>query len=199
MIKPLVLASSSPYRQALLERLNLPFSSFTPNIDESQLANESAIALVRRLAETKARAAVSHYPTALIIGSDQVALLDDMILTKPHNHANAVKQLELISGKQIDFLTGLCLLNAETKRVQLEVVRFGVKFRPLNAAQIESYLQHDKPYNCAGSFKSEGLGIALLERMVGNDHSAVIGLPLISLVKMLAAENIDVLMPYVSI
>lgn len=189
----LVLASSSPYRKSVLGRLHLPFDTFSPQVDETQLSNESATDLVQRLSELKARAAQTLYPQALVIGSDQVAVIDDMILTKPHTHDNAVKQLSMVSGKQVDFLTGLCLLNTETRKAQIDIVRFGVKFRTLTQEQIEHYLQHDKPYNCSGSFKSEGLGIALLERMIGSDPTAVIGLPLIRLVHMLEAEGLNVL------
>ncbi|MCV6637930.1 Maf family protein [Candidatus Albibeggiatoa sp. nov. NOAA] len=189
----LVLASSSPYRKSVLERLHLPFDTFSPQVDETQLVNESATDLVQRLAELKARAAQTLFPQALVIGSDQVAVLGEMILTKPHTHDNAVNQLSAMSGKQVDFLTGLCLLNTETRKVQVDIVRFGVKFRELTKDQIENYLQHDKPYNCSGSFKSEGLGIALLERMIGSDPTAVIGLPLIRLVHMLEAEGVNVL------
>jgi septum formation protein len=192
----LVLASSSPYRKTVLSRLHLPFDTFSPQVDETQLPNESAMNLVQRLAELKAKAAQSVYSKALIIGSDQVAVIGEMILTKPHNHDNAVKQLSAMSGKQVDFLTGLCLLNTETHRIQVDIVRFGVKFRELSIDQIENYLQHDKPYNCSGSFKSEGLGIALLERMIGSDPTAVIGLPLIRLVHMLEAEGVNVLNPH---
>ena len=191
--RQLVLASSSPYRKSVLGRLHMPFDTFSPQVDESSLPNESATDLVQRLAELKAHAAQNLYPQALVIGSDQVAVIDDMILTKPHTHDNAVKQLTMVSGKQVDFLTGLCLLNTETRKVQVDIVRFGVKFRQLTADQIENYLQHDKPYNCSGSFKSEGLGIALLERMIGSDPTAVIGLPLIRLVHMLEAEGVNVL------
>ncbi|MEK7990682.1 MAG: Maf family protein [Thiotrichaceae bacterium] len=189
----LILASSSPYRKTVLSRLHLPFDTFSPQVDETQLPNESATNLVQRLAELKARAAQTLYPNALVIGSDQVAVIGEMILTKPHHHDNAVKQLSAMSGKQVDFLTGLCLLNTETRKIQVDIVRFGVKFRQLSPDQIENYLQHDKPYNCSGSFKSEGLGIALLERMIGSDPTAVIGLPLIRLVHMLEAEGVNVL------
>ncbi|WP_353572577.1 Maf family protein [Candidatus Albibeggiatoa sp. nov. BB20] len=191
--RQLVLASSSPYRKSVLGRLHVPFDTFSPQVDETQLVNESATDLVQRLAELKARAAQTLYPQALVIGSDQVAVIGEMILTKPHNHDNAVKQLSAMSGKQVDFLTGLCLLNTETRKAQVDIVRFGVKFRVLTTDQIEHYLQHDKPYNCSGSFKSEGLGIALLERMIGSDPTAVIGLPLIRLVHMLEAEGVSVL------
>lgn len=190
---PLILASSSPFRKIILQRLHLPFETFSPNIDESVLDNESASELTLRLAEQKARAGESHYPQALIIGSDQVAVVDQTVLNKPKTHENAVTQLRLVSGKQVDFLTGLCLFNSKSGHIQTDIVRFSVKFRTLTSEQIENYLQCEKPYNCAGSFKSEGLGIVLLERMIGSDPTAVIGLPLIRLVEMLENEGILVI------
>ncbi len=189
----LILASTSPFRKSVLERLHIPFKSFAPNIDESPLPNEVPTKLVKRLAELKAQAAQSAYPQALIIGSDQVAVIDDKILGKPGNHEQAIKQLTFASGKQVDFLTGLCLLNTNTNKAQTDIVRFSVKFRHLSLSQIENYLQKDKPYNCSGSFKSEGLGIALLDEMLGNDPTAIIGLPLIRLVRMLEAEGVSVI------
>ena len=189
----LILASTSPFRKSVLERLHIPFKSFAPNIDESQLPNEVPTKLVKRLAELKAQAAQSAYPQALIIGSDQVAVIDDKILGKPGNHEQAIEQLTFASGKQVDFLTGLCLLNTNTNKAQTDIVRFSVKFRQLSLSQIENYLHKDKPYNCSGSFKSEGLGIALLDEMLGNDPTAIIGLPLIRLVRMLEAEGMSVI------
>ena len=189
----LVLASTSPYRRTLLERLGLPFETAAPNADESPLENETPSAIVTRLAEAKARAVASQFTDALIIGSDQVAVLDKQILGKPGNHENAVRQLQAASGQRVDFLTGLCLLNTQTQHCHVEVVPFSVVFRPLSDAQIEQYLLKDKPYNCAGSFKSEGLGISLFEKMEGDDPNALIGLPLIALITMLAREGIDVL------
>ncbi len=189
----LILASTSPFRKSVLERLHIPFKSFAPNIDESQLPNEVPTKLVKRLAKLKAQAAQSAYPQALIIGSDQVAVIDDKILGKPGNHEQAIKQLTFASGKQVDFLTGLSLLNTNTNKAQTDIVRFSVKFRQLSLSQIENYLQKDKPYNCSGSFKSEGLGIALLDEMLGNDPTAIIGLPLIRLVRMLEAEGVSVI------
>lgn len=190
---PLVLASTSPYRKSVLGRLLIPFETFAPQVDESPLPNESPTALVTRLAELKARSALSNYPRALIIGSDQMVVIGDTILGKPGNHEQAVKQLTLASGKQVDFLTGLCLLNTDTNQTQVDVVRFGTKFRHLSLEQIENYLHREKPYNCSGSFKSEGLGIALLSQMVGSDPTTIIGLPLIRLVKMLEAEGVTVI------
>lgn len=189
----LVLASTSPFRRELLERLGLPFETAAPDVDESRQGNESPGALVARLAEAKAHACAAQFPDALIIGSDQVAVLDDKILGKPGNHETAVEQLQAASGRQVDFLTGLCLLNTETQKCQVNVVPFSVVFRPLSDEQIENYLQREHPYNCAGSFKSEGLGICLFEKMQGDDPNALIGLPLIELTTMLATEGMDVL------
>lgn len=186
---PIILASTSPFRRELLERLNLPFETATPDTDEQPLANESATELVRRLAEAKARA-VGNSQTGLIIGSDQVATCGDEILGKPGTHERARAQLEKLSGQRVVFQTGLCLLNSGTDHVQLEVVPFTVQFRILNSQQIENYLQQDQPYNCAGSFKSEGLGITLFESMEGDDPTALIGLPLIRLTSMLANEGV---------
>ena len=189
----LVLASTSPYRRTLLERLGIPFETAAPDTDESPLENESPSALVARLSEAKARAIAPQFSNALIIGSDQVAVLNEQILGKPGNHENAVQQLQAASGHRVDFLTGLCLLNTQTQHCHVEVVPFSVVFRPLSDAQIEQYLLKDKPYNCAGSFKSEGLGISLFEKMEGDDPNALIGLPLIALITMLAREGVNVL------
>jgi septum formation protein len=173
----------------LLTRLKVPFETFAPHVDEIRKPHESVGALVLRLAELKARAAQPHYPRALVIGADQVATVNDTLLGKPVTHACAVEQLTLLSGKQVDFLTGLCLFNTATNRCQVDSICFSVVFRPLTALQIENYLQKEKPYQCAGAFKSEGLGIVLLERMQGPDPTALIGLPLIRLVQMLEAEG----------
>ena len=181
----------------MLHRLGLPFSVIAPQADETPLPGESARALVARLASVKAHAVVRQRPHpaghALIIGSDQVAVLDGEIIGKPGDHHTAVQQLTKASGKRMEFLTGLCLLNSTTHRMQVDVTPFSVMFRVLSAAQIERYLRHEKPYNCAGSFKSEGLGIALFDKLEGDDPTALIGLPLISLVRMLEQENIHVI------
>ncbi len=189
----LVLASTSPFRKTLLERLGQPFLTASPETDETRRPNEDASALVKRLAEAKASAVTGQFPDALIIGSDQVAVLGDVILGKPGTHEKAVAQLSAASGNEVLFLTGLCLLNAKTGKVQIEVVPFSVKFRTLSHAQIENYLRREQPYHCAGSFKSEGLGIALFETMQGEDPNTLIGLPLIRLINMLANEGLDVL------
>jgi septum formation protein len=188
----LVLASTSPFRKDILSRLPLPFETFAPQVDESPLPTETPAALVTRLAELKARSAQLNYPNALVIGSDQVAVIDQTILGKPGSHEQAILQLLMASGKQVNFLTGLCLFNTQTRQIQLDMVRFSVTFRQLTLSQIENYLRHDKPYHCSGSFKSEGLGIALLEEMNGNDPTALIGLPLIRLIKMLEVEGVSV-------
>jgi len=189
----LVLASTSPFRKALLERLGQPFSTARPDTDETRRPGETANALVERLSEDKARAVAGQFPEALIIGSDQVAVLGDEILGKPGTHEKAMTQLSATSGNEVLFLTGLCLLNAASGRAQVEVVPFTVKFRSLTARQIDTYLRREQPYNCAGSFKSEGLGIALFEAMKGEDPNALVGLPLIRLITMLNNEGVDVL------
>lgn len=189
----LVLASTSAYRKELLTRLDLPFTTAAPEVDETPLPDETPPQLVRRLAELKARAVAARYPGALIIGSDQVAVIDGQILGKPGHHERAVAQLRLASGKRLDFFTGLCLLNTASSSLRVEVVSFGVVFRRLSDQQIENYLRREQPYHCAGSFKSEALGIALCERFDGEDPSALIGLPLIGLVRMLEQENMPVI------
>jgi septum formation protein len=189
----LILASTSPFRRELLERLHIPFETASPETDETRQPNESAEALVKRLAEAKASAVAENHPNSLIIGSDQVAVLDDEILGKPGNHENAVKQLQAARGKEVIFYTGLCLLNSASNNKQVDVVKFSVTFRNLTDEQIEAYLRKEQPYNCAGSFKSEGLGIALFQRLEGDDPNALIGLPLIRLIDMLQQEGVDVL------
>lgn len=188
----LILGSSSIYRQELLQRLQIPFKTVKPKIDESPLSNEAPEATAVRLAEAKARAVAEIYAQALIIGCDQVAVLGDTHLGKPMNHKNAVKQLQLMRGKEVVFYTALSLLNGCTDRIQTCVVPYYVKFRQFSDQQIESYLIKEKPYHCAGSAKSEGLGIALIERMTGDDPNALVGLPLIMLVGMLANEGVDI-------
>jgi MAF protein len=189
----LVLASTSPYRKALLERLQVDFVCDSPHADESVLAGESVTDMVVRLAQCKAEAAATKHPQALIIGSDQSAVLDGKILTKSGNFDNAVKQLQKASGKCVVFQTGLCLLNTETGNTQTACVPYTVVFKPLTQAMIENYLKKEEPYNCAGSFKSEGLGIALFEKFEGEDPNALIGLPLIKLISMLENEGFSVL------
>jgi MAF protein len=188
----LLLASSSPYRRELLSRLRLPFACAAPDIDESHLPDEPACALVKRLAEQKARALAARHPGHLIIGSDQVAVLDDAILGKPHTFDKAFEQLSAASGREVVFLTGLALLNTQTGNCQVDVVPFTVHMRQLDAARIERYLRAEQPYDCAGSFKAEGLGVSLFQRTEGPDATSLVGLPLIRLVDMLLAEGVQV-------
>ncbi len=190
MTPPLILASTSPFRRAILEKLGVPFDVASPETDETALARETPQPLVERLAIAKARAIADQRTEGLIIGSDQVAVNDHVILGKPGNHAAAVKQLQAASGKRITFYTGLCLINAATGHIQSEVVPFHVVFRRLTDSQIENYLQKEQPYNCAGSFKSEALGICLFEKLEGDDPNTLIGLPLIRLVRMLENEGL---------
>ena len=189
----LVLASTSPFRKQLLEKLKLDFITDSPDIDESPLAGESPEQLVARLAEEKAMAVAVRQPDSLIIGSDQVAVIDGKILGKPGGHDKAVAQLKAASGRRVTFLTALCLYNSATGDSQVEVVPFGVVFRDLSETQIENYLRAEQPYNCAGSFKSEAMGIALFEKLEGEDPNTLIGLPLIRLVRMLEAEGVRVI------
>lgn len=187
---PIILGSSSPFRQQLLDRLGLAYSTVSPDVDETGVPGETPAGLVARLAEAKARAvgAIHH---GLIIGSDQVATIDDEILGKPGNHENATAQLSRLSGHRVNFLTGLCLLDTRRHELQVDVVPFQVTFRQLTADTIERYLQAEQPYSCAGSFKSEGLGITLFEEMSGTDPTALIGLPLIRLTGMLAKAGVE--------
>ena len=193
MKQPLILASSSPYRKELLQRLRLDFEVFSPDIDESQLADERPEQTALRLAQLKARKIAETHPEAIVIGCDQVATLDGIQLGKPGDHENAIKQLQMMRGKQVTFHSALCLYNAKTQHIQAEVVPYIVEFRNLSDKQIDNYLSIEKPYNCAGSAKSEGLGIALISAMHGEDPNALIGLPLIKLITMLTAENIHVI------
>jgi 7-methyl-GTP pyrophosphatase len=187
---PIVLASTSPFRRELLSRLALPFEIVSPDIDESRHPHEPPLDMVRRLSEAKARAGAPA-GQALVIGSDQVATVGEDVLGKPGTHERAAAQLRHLSGRSVTFLTGLCLLNTATDEAQVEVIPYHVHFRILGDAQIERYLRHDQPYNCAGSFKSEGLGITLFERMEGDDPTALVGLPLIRLTDMLTRAGID--------
>ena len=189
----LVLASTSRYRQGLLERLGMPFECADPQIGESALAGEAPAATALRLAEAKARAVAVRYPDALVIGSDQVASCDGARLDKPGDHANAVRQLALVSGKTAVFDTAVALLDTRSSRLEARVVPCRVRFRSLSAAQIESYLRLEQPYDCAGSAKAEGLGIALIARMETDDPTSLIGLPLIALSEMLRDAGFDVL------
>ncbi len=187
----LVLASTSSYRRALLERLNLEFVTDTPSVDETPIAGESAEQLVIRLAEAKARDVAARHPHALIIGSDQVACIDKAILGKPGSKTQAVRQLLSASGSCVRFVTGLCVWNSASNSGTTVCEPFTVHFRQLNESQIERYLDIEKPFDCAGSFKSEGLGISLFERLEGDDPNALIGLPLIRLVTLLNREGVS--------
>jgi septum formation protein len=189
----LVLASSSPFRRELLARLLVPFDVVVPDVDETQNPLETPQALVERLAISKAQAVAARCPGALVIGSDQVAVHDGKIVGKPHTHERAVAQLKAASGKVVMLYTGLALVNSASGRIQSEVVPYRVVFRSLSEAQIENYLRKEQPYHCAGSVKSEGLGVALLERFDGEDPATLIGLPLIRLVRMLENEGLTVI------
>jgi septum formation protein len=193
MKQTLILASSSEFRRQLLQKLQIPFTSISPKVDETPLTTERPHETALRLAQEKAKKIGSEYPHALVIGCDQVATLDGEQLGKPGNHQNATKQLQFMRGKEVKFHSALCLYNAVTGNMQTEVVPYLVRFRQLTDEQIESYLSKEQPYQCAGSAKSEGLGVALIERMIGEDPNALIGLPLIKLVTMLQNEGVEVL------
>lgn len=192
-LPPLVLASTSPYRRELLARLGIPFDTASPAVDEAPLPGESPTASALRLSEAKARAVAADHPGSLIIGSDQVAFLDGEVFGKPGNHANAVRQLQRLQGRSVNFFTGLCLLNTHTGHAQVRGVPTMVTFRQLTDRQIENYLLREQPYNCAGSARSEALGIALIARIDGEDPNALIGLPLIALCELLQQERFEIL------
>jgi septum formation protein len=187
---PLILGSTSPFRRALLERLEIPFMVESPQTNEARLPDESADALVLRLAEAKARDVAKRHSAAIIIGSDQVAGIGDALVGKPGNRENAIAQLTAASGKAVVFHTGLCLLNSASGRLQSAVEQFTVHFRELDTDQIARYVEREKPFDCAGSFKSEGYGITLFSALEGRDPNCLIGLPLIRLIEMLGAEGI---------
>lgn len=189
----LILASTSPFRKEILNKLGIEFDTQSPEVDETALTGETPQQLVERLAIAKAKAVADKNESALVIGSDQVSVINGDIIGKPHTHDNAVKQLKNASGKTVTFYTGLCLFNSDTNQYQSEVVPFNVVFRALSDKQIERYLKKETPYNCAGSFKSEALGIVLFERLEGDDPNTLMGLPLIRLVKMLEQENFSIL------
>jgi septum formation protein len=193
MKQTLILASSSKFRRELLHKLQIPFSSVSPKIDETAIEGEKPHETALRLSQEKAKKIGKKHPHALIIGCDQVATLDGMQLGKPMNHHNATNQLQMMRGREVTFHSALCLYNASTGNMQAEVVPYLVRFRQLTDEQIENYLNKEQPYHCAGSAKSEGLGVALIERMIGEDPNALIGLPLIKLVTMLQNEGLQVL------
>ena len=187
----LVLASTSAYRKILLERLQLPFDTDRPETDEAPLAGERPAATAERLACEKARAVAARWPDALIIGSDQVAYLDDEIFGKPGTEERAIAQLQRMRGRTVVFHTALALLNTRSGHIQVEGVPTHVRFRDLSDAEIQRYVARERPLDCAGSAKSEGLGISLLEALSGDDPTALIGLPLIALSRMLRAEGLE--------
>ncbi|WP_434925920.1 Maf family protein [Shewanella sp. HL-SH2] len=199
----LILASTSVYRQQLLCKLNYPFTTINPNIDESPLIDETAIQLVERLAQQKALAGSAliaadtssqhNNHNNIVIGSDQVALINGDIVGKPYTVENAIKQLTKASGQAITFYTGLAVYSTETKVMHSCIEKFTVHFRQLTEAQIGFYVKTEQPLYCAGSFKSEGLGIALFDKLEGDDPNTLIGLPLIKLIDLLALQGIDVL------
>jgi len=189
----IVLASTSKYRRELLAHLGLPFEVASPGVDEIPRPHEAPEETARRLAEAKARAVAARFPRAMVIGSDQVAVLDGAALGKPGNHANAVRQLRAMRAREVVFHTALCVCNAASGRTETRLVPFYVRFRDYSDAQIEHYLRREQPYDCAGSARCEGLGIALIAEMRGDDPNALIGLPLIALTEMLAAQGVCVL------
>ncbi len=188
----LILASSSPFRKQLLERLRLDFDCISPDVDESILEGETAVPYVRRLAREKALAIARQHPDAVVIGSDQCALLDGEILGKPGNHENAMRQLRAARGRSVMFHTAVCVVHLDGGIELLDEVPFEVEFRQLGDRQIDHYLRVEQPYQCAGSFKAEGYGASLFRRMRGDDPTALIGLPLLQLTPMLEAAGIRV-------
>lgn len=192
-MRKLVLASTSPYRKELLHRLELPFETISPATDESRQVGESPTALALRLSEAKARAVADRFPDALIIGSDQVAHIGDTIYGKPGNNERARQQLRELSGRSVDFVSGLCVLNSASGKASARAVVTRVRFRTLTDDTIARYLERDQPYNCAGSAKSEKLGIALIAAMECDDPTALVGLPLIALCDLLAEHGVAVI------
>ncbi len=188
----IILASSSPYRKQLLDRLRLDYTCLSPDIDERIEAGESAADYVCRLARAKAANIARSHPAAVVIGSDQCAVRDGEILGKPGSHENALRQLQQARGRTIVFHTGLCVIKHDDAFERTEDVLFSVDFRDLSDAQLERYLRTEQPYDCAGSFKAEGYGVCLFSRLQGNDPTALIGLPLIRLIELLEAAGIEV-------
>ena len=188
----IILASSSPYRKELLKRLDITFTTVSPEINERYFQDELISDYVLRLAKTKAESIVSKNDNSLIIAADQALQCDKKILGKPGNYNKAKEQLIFMSNRSLTFYTGLCLINTETKIIEEDVVSFRVDFRKLTESEIKNYLVKEKPYDCAGSFKSEKLGISLLKKMNGDDPTALIGLPLIRLCKMLRNQGVDI-------
>lgn len=193
MPRRLILASTSTYRQELLGRLDYPFEIAAPETDETPLPGEPPVAMALRLSELKARAVARHFPDSLIIGSDQVAHHGNEVFGKPGSHDRAVLQLRQLSGRTVDFVSGLCVYDSATERAETRAVVTRVRFRELSNATIENYLRKEKPYNCAGSAKSEGLGIALIARMECDDPTALVGLPLIALCDLLHLHGLNLI------
>ncbi|WP_312052562.1 nucleoside triphosphate pyrophosphatase [Pantoea brenneri] len=191
MTASILLASTSPFRQALLQKLGLPFTTAAPEVDETPLPGETATALVTRLAIAKAQALAQAFPDRWIIGSDQVCVLDGMITGKPHSVENARAQLRAASGNRITFYTGLALYHPASQQLMQCCEPFVVHFREITDAEIAAYIEKEQPLHCAGSFKSEGLGICLFERLEGRDPNALVGLPLIALNDMLRQAGIN--------
>ncbi|MGX5174052.1 Maf family protein [Aliikangiella sp. IMCC44653] len=189
---PLVLASSSPYRSALLKRLMIPFQVCAPNIDETPLHEESPQAMVERLSVQKAVAALSLHPNALVLASDQAGVFEGRIIGKPHTLENARQQLAQFSGKQVEFITGVCATQRKPHKQAYLESRVSVKFRQLSKQTIENYLLAEKPFDCAGSFKVESLGISLFESVTSDDPTALEGLPLIATCKLLRLLGVNI-------
>ena len=188
----LVLASTSPFRKQLLNKLSVPFETASPDCDETPFSDERPEDLVQRLAKEKAESCHTNQPS-LVIGSDQVCVIDGKIIGKPLNRENAIQQLSRQSGKAIQFYTGLALHNTETNITDVKLDTFTVHFRQLTQQQISRYVEKEEPYYCAGSFKSEGLGIALFEKLEGKDPNTLVGLPLIDLIDMLETQGLSIL------
>lgn len=191
MKTPFILASSSPFRKSILKKILPQFDSFSPDIDESPKKHELPIALVERLAIEKAKTATQFYEKGIVIGSDQVALFEDQILGKPHTREKAIEQLTLFSGQKIQFITSLAVFDIGSQEFHVTHDITKVYFRKLTQSQIENYIDMEQPLNCAGSFKSEGLGIVLFDKIVGEDPNSLVGLPLIKLTSLLHMFDID--------
>jgi MAF protein len=191
--KKIILASSSSYRQQLLSKINLKFTAVAPEIDESAKVKESAQQQALRLAQTKALALQQRFEDHLIIGSDQVAYFDGLQLEKPGDRSRSIQQLKMIEGKTVNFYTAICVLDSQSKKTRMEIDCCAVTFRTLTLPEIENYVDLDKPYHCAGSFKSEGLGIALIKKIDGDDPNSLIGLPIIKLIDLLTEFGIKIL------
>ncbi len=191
--RPLVLASTSQYRRSLLERLGLPFTVAAPDVDETAHPNEAAGTTALRLAEAKARAVAARHGDALVIGSDQVADCAGRHVGKPGHRDGALAQLRMLSGQTVVFHTGVAVVDARSGRCHRELVDVASTFRTLTEEEIVAYIDREQPFDCAGSVKSEGLGIALFERIVNDDPTALIGLPLIALMRLLRAEGVEAL------